>query len=92
MKRVYRLIYTSQAVKYLDSLKLSTAVRIRDKIRTIQTDPWRYTKPLVNMDGLRKLRVGDYRVILSTRKELPPGITAKKEERSRYYHSSKQLP
>ncbi|MDV0441607.1 type II toxin-antitoxin system RelE family toxin [Methanorbis furvi] len=66
---MYRLIYTSQAVKYLDSLEISTAFRIRDKIKSILMEPWRYTEPLVDMDGMRKLRVGDYRVVLSIDRE-----------------------
>ena len=61
MSRAYAVIYSPAAQKYLERLDKISAARIYEKMRT---DPWRYTGPLTEMDGLRKLRVGDHRLIL----------------------------
>lgn len=64
MSREYAVIYSPAAQKYLERLDKISAARIYEKIDLVRTDPWRYTGPLTEMDGLRKLRVGDHRLIL----------------------------
>ena len=58
MSRAYAVIYSPAAQKYLEKLDKISATSL------VRTDPWRYTGPLTEMDGLRKLRVGDHRLIL----------------------------
>ena len=52
MSRAYAVIYSPAAQKYLERLDKISAARIYEKIDLVRTD------------GLRKLRVGDHRLIL----------------------------
>lgn len=69
MSALYRVVYSSQAYKFLETLDKVTALRIQKKIQNICENPWALSFPLTDKDGLRKVRVGDYRVIISIEDE-----------------------
>ena len=57
MSREYAVIYSPAAQKYLEKLDKISAARIYEKIDLVRTDPWRYTGPLTEMDGLNGLEI-----------------------------------
>ncbi|HJJ28501.1 MAG TPA: type II toxin-antitoxin system RelE/ParE family toxin [Methanocorpusculum sp.] len=61
---MYKIVYTSQAHTFLKGLDKKTAERIRNKINRAAADPYAYSFPLTDMDSMRKIRVGDFRVII----------------------------
>ena len=65
MSALYKAVYSSQAYKFLESLDKVTALRIQKKIHGVCENPWAMSFPLTDREGLRKVRVGDYRVIIS---------------------------
>ena len=60
----YEVIWTAHADKQLGRLDKKTGKRIFNKVEDIKEDPFRYVRRLVGQP-LYRLRVGDYRVILS---------------------------
>lgn len=61
---VYDIKWTVTAEKQLNKLDKSIKKRIIDKLGSIQEDPFLYVTRLVGFD-VYKLRVGNYRVLLS---------------------------
>ena len=57
-----------------------------EKIDLVRTDPWRYTGALTEMDGLRKLRVGDHRLILRIDENRVIIIVVKVGHRRNFYN------
>jgi len=68
----YRLWYHHE-VKKSDILKLNETMkkRIRDAIeKRLQVEPEKYSEPLrKTLKGYRKLRVGDYRIVLKIERQ-----------------------
>lgn len=69
MSTLYKAVYSSQAYKFLETLDRVTALRIQKKIQSVCENPWGLSFPLTDRVGLRKVRVGDYRVIISIEDE-----------------------
>ena len=65
---VYNILITETAKKQLAKLDRQTAKRIDKKLREISHEPFLYVIRLAGLE-LYKLRVGDYRVLLSIQKE-----------------------
>ena len=61
----YRIEFSQNAKKELDSLQREIAVRILKKLREIITNPYRYTKRLAGSE-LFSMRAGDYRILMMT--------------------------
>jgi len=60
----YKVKWTETAVRQLSKLSKNTAKRIVDKVELISKDPFKFVIKLKGFD-LYRLRVGDYRVIMS---------------------------
>ena len=65
MTKIYSIEYYPAARKFLQKMDSQLAMRLYESIEEIRSDPWSKTVPLVNMGDQRKLRVGEYRVILT---------------------------
>ncbi|MEM2990305.1 MAG: type II toxin-antitoxin system RelE/ParE family toxin [Halobacteria archaeon] len=60
----YEVRWTETSLKQLEKLDKKIAKRIIDKVESISKDPFLFVKKLKGFD-LYRLRVGDYRVIMS---------------------------
>ena len=60
----YEVRWTENSLKQLGKLDKSVAKRIVDKVEFISEDPFTHVQRLRGL-GLYRLRVGDYRVIMS---------------------------
>lgn len=63
----YEVKWTDTSIKQLEKLTKSVSKRIIDKVESITKDPFKFVKKLKGFD-LYRLRVGDYRVIMSIEK------------------------
>jgi len=63
----YEVSWTELSLKQLEKLEKSISKRIIDKVEKIKIDPFLFVEKLKGID-LFKLRVGDYRVIMSIEK------------------------
>ena len=63
----YEVSWTETSLKQLEKLDKTTAKRIVEKTESISKDPFRFVKKLTGFD-LYRLRVGDYRIIMSIEK------------------------
>ena len=63
----YEVSWTELSLKQLEKLEKSIAKRIIDKVEKIKVDPFLFVEKLKGID-LFKLRVGDYRVVMSIEK------------------------
>jgi len=66
---MYQLIFDKKAFRDLNKLDEITKRRIWDKLQECKENPFRYLKPLIQIEGF-KLRVGDYRVIVDIKEEI----------------------
>lgn len=64
---MYKLIFDSEAIKYLEKLPKNTSKRVFNKIQQTKTNPHHFFIKLTNRNEY-KLRVGDYRVIADINK------------------------
>ena len=64
---VYSILITETAKKQLSKIDRQSATRIDEKLREISHDPFLYITRLAGLE-LYKLRVGDYRVLMSIQK------------------------
>jgi len=60
----YDVKWTETSLRQLEKLETSIAKRIVDKVEFISEDPFMHVQKLKGF-GLYRLRVGDYRVIVS---------------------------
>lgn len=67
----YRASLTREVEKILDRLDRPTDRRIRQRITQLEEDPFdpRLSAPLTERPGLRKSRVGDWRIIFTINRE-----------------------
>lgn len=63
----YEVSWTESSLKQLEKLDKNIAGRIIEKIESISENPFSFVKKLTGFD-LYRLRVGDYRVIMSIEK------------------------
>lgn len=83
----YRIIYAKEAKQDIVSLDSATKVRVREAIeKRLMTNPIYFGKPLrYSLSGLRRLRVGDWRVIFKiSENEKTVKIVAVKHRREVY--------
>ena len=64
----YSIRVTETAKKQLSKIDKQTARRIDSKLREIASDPFAHVTRLVGLE-LYKMRVGDYRVLMSIQKD-----------------------
>jgi mRNA interferase RelE/StbE len=64
----YSIFITYAAKKQLAKLDRQAAKRIAKKLHEVSTDPFLYVSKLVSQD-LYKLRVGDYRVLMTIQQD-----------------------
>lgn len=60
----YEIKWAETALRQLEKLGKSIVKRIVDKVESVSKDPFMYVQKLRG-SGLYRLRVGDYRVIMS---------------------------
>lgn len=65
---VWTVVWSEKSKKQLKKLDKNIARRIRDRVLEITDDPYKATKRLVKKD-LYSLRIGDYRAIMSLKRE-----------------------
>lgn len=63
----YKVLWTRTSLKQVEKLDKKTATRIIDKVDDVSEDPFLFVKKIAGFD-LYRLRVGDYRVIMSIQK------------------------
>ncbi len=61
---LYAILFSPDSVHFLKKLDKKTAKQIYGKIYSILENPYHYTTALVDRGGLRKLRVGNFRILL----------------------------
>ena len=59
---MYKVIFDSEALEFLEKSERKIAWRIWDKIMSTKSDPHRFFEKLIGRDDY-KLRIGDYRAI-----------------------------
>ena len=64
----YSIRVTETAKKQLSKIDKQTAQRIDSKLREIASDPFAHVTRLVGLE-LYKMRVGDYRILMSIQKD-----------------------
>ena len=64
----YSIRVTETAKKQLSKIDKQTARRIDSKLREIASDPFAHVTRLVGLE-LYKMRVGDYRILMSIQKD-----------------------
>jgi mRNA interferase RelE/StbE len=64
----YEVRWTDTSLKQLEKLTKDVARRIIEKVESISKDPFMFVKKLKGFE-LYRLRVGDYRVIMSIEKK-----------------------
>jgi len=81
---VYEIQWTKIAAKQFGRLDKTVQKRIIKKLETIRDNPFFYTTRLVGF-GLYKIRVGDYRIIISIEKNTLVILVLKVGHRSKIY-------
>lgn len=81
---VYEIQWTKIAAKQFGRLDKTVQKRIIKKLETIRDNPFFYTTRLVGFD-LYKIRVGDYRIIISIEKNTLVILVLKVGDRSKIY-------
>jgi len=66
---MYELVFEKRALNYLNKLENNIKRRIWNKLQQCKLDPFRFLKPLIQIEGF-KLRVGDYRVIIDVQEKI----------------------
>ena len=67
----WRLVVSREAEKILDRLDRPTERRIRTRLSQLAEDPFdpRLSAPLTERDGVRKSRVGGWRILFTAERE-----------------------
>lgn len=66
---LYELRFDKKALNFINKLDKKTKQRIWSKLQECKIDPFRFLKPLVQINGF-KLRVGDYRIIIDVQEKI----------------------
>lgn len=80
----YNIFLTDFAKKQLSKLDKQIAKRITKKLHEISSDPFLYVSKLVGQD-LYKLRVGDYRVLMTIQQDKLVIIVVEVRQRHNVY-------
>ena len=60
---IYSIQWKPKALKFLNNLPKTIALRIWNKLDEIRTDPFRYLKHFESKN-IYKIRIGDYRLLI----------------------------
>lgn len=63
---MWKIEFSRKVLKDVKKLPKDVLTRVHEKLELIKEDPWKYSEPLVNLP-YRKVRVGDYRIIVDIR-------------------------
>jgi len=66
---MYKLLFEKRALQDLNKLEKNIKERIWNKLQQCKDNPFRFLKPLVQIEGF-KLRVGNYRIIIDVQEEI----------------------
>jgi len=61
---MYKIIFDRKAIDFISKLETDIKERIWKKLQLCKEDPFRFLEHLEEIDGY-KLRVGDYRLVIS---------------------------
>jgi len=81
---VWEIEFSRRVLKDVRKLPKELLARVREKLELVKQDPWKYSEPLVNLP-YRKIRVGDYRVIVDVRPQERKIIVLMIEHRKKVY-------
>lgn len=64
---IYSVLLAREAEKILDRLDLPTVRRLRTRLKQLAADPYdpRLSAPLKERDGVRKSRIGSWRILFA---------------------------
>ena len=81
---IFRIILKTKPQKFLDRMLKTTALRITSKLKEIISDPFRYLK---HFEGQKyyKLRIGNYRALISVNIEEKLLVVEVLDKRGRIY-------
>ncbi len=67
---MYRIIFTSRALKDLEAMDKDTQNRIAKKLKEYAENPFKYARKLISPQiGTYRFKIGEYRVIFDIEKE-----------------------
>ena len=81
---MWEIEFSRRVLKDVRKLPKELLARVREKLELVKQDPWKYSEPLVNLP-YRKIRVGDYRVIVDVRPQERKIIVLMIEHRKKVY-------
>ncbi len=81
---MWKIEFSRKVLKDAKKLPKNILTRVREKLELIRKDPWKYSEPLVNLP-YRKIRVGDYRIIIDIRSRDKRIVVLLIEHRKRVY-------
>ncbi len=83
----YRIFLASEAEKILDRLDRPTEQRIRARLAQLADDPFdtRLSAPLTEREGLRKSRVGGWRILFMPDRKAKTLVVATIDTRGQVY-------
>jgi mRNA interferase RelE/StbE len=86
----YRVVVTHEAEKILDRMDRPTEKRIRTRIIQLAEDPFdpRLSAPLTERTGVRKSRVGGWRILFTTNHETKTLAVLTVDTRGQVYRHS----
>ena len=86
----YRVVVTHEAEKVLDRLDRPTERRIRARFLQLAEDPFdsRLSAPMADRPGVRKSRVGGWRILFAVDRNLKVVIIATVDTRGQVYKHS----
>ncbi len=59
----YKVVLSKEAIKTLDKIDRNLEKRMREAMRLLEEEPNQAGKAVIAMQGLRSLRVGDWRIL-----------------------------
>ncbi len=81
---MWKIEFSRKVLKDVKKLPKDVLTRVREKLELIKKDPWKYSEPLVNLP-YRKVRVGDYRIIIDIRSRDKKIVVLMIEHRKKIY-------
>jgi len=81
---VWKIEFSRRVLKDVRKLPKDVLARVRETLKPIKQDPWKHLEPLVNLP-YRKIRVGDYRVIVDIRQQEKKIVVLMIDHRKKVY-------